>query len=238
MCMSTRIWIIGDSWGDEWGTFSMQGCKPSEGLQHTLAQRLGLHSQDVVNLCRGGIGNDYALRIIETAIIKGEHPPTHIIQFWTEALRDWYKDYDTKDKPSWSLVTAVDHITKRQQEDVREFRRSIGNPQYAAIGGMSPLNDSHAVVTGARSSIKDWRASLLECELDYYASQLLGSYGSFNIYPRNTDKPKTKRKLLDKVNQIMDMQIRSKAFPDNGHPGWPEFKPLIDKLVVWIQGCP
>ena len=238
MCMGIRVWIIGDSWGDEWGTLTMQGCKPSQGLQHSIAQRLGIHSQDVVNLCRGGIGNDYALKIIETAISKGEHPPTHIIQFWTEAMRDWFKYYDTEDQPTWRLVTAVDHITRIQQENMREFRRSIGNPEYAAIGGQSPLNDRHKVVTGASFTITDWRASLLEREMDYYASQLVGAFGSLDNYPRNVDKFKTKRVLLDKVNEIIEMQAKSKAFPDNAHPGWPEFKPLIDNLVAWIRRCP
>ena len=74
--------------------------------------------------------------------------------------------------------------------------------------------------------------------MDYYASQLVGAFGSLDTYPRNIDKFKTKRVLLDKVNEIVELQARSKAFPDNAHPGWPEFKPLIDNLVAWIRRCP
>ena len=47
--MSIKVWIIGDSWGDAWGTLAMQGVKPSQGLEYTIAQRLGIHTQDVVN---------------------------------------------------------------------------------------------------------------------------------------------------------------------------------------------
>ena len=93
----------------------------------------------------------------------------------------------------------------------------------------------HAEVIGASFSIEDWRAQLLACELDYYASHLLGSYGSLDMYPRNRNKYKYKRKMLDKVNTIMDMQIQSKASPDNAHPGWTQFLPLVENLTAWIR---
>ena len=90
-----RIWIMGDSWGDEWGSGSMQGAKPSESLSHTLATEFDCA---VINLCRGGIGNGLALDILKRAISKGETAPTHVIQFWTEPLRDWNKYYKNTDE--------------------------------------------------------------------------------------------------------------------------------------------
>ena len=57
---------MGDSWGDEWGSGSMQGAKPSESLSHTLATEFDCA---VINLCRGGIGNGMALDILKRAII-------------------------------------------------------------------------------------------------------------------------------------------------------------------------
>ena len=229
-CM--RIWIMGDSWGDEWGTYSMQGAKPSESLSGTLHKTFDC---EVINLCRGGIGNDYALTILKTAINKGETAPTHVIQFWTEPLRDWNKYYNVPDKPTWTVTDAVDHISHGQQQMTKSFREANGKPHWAIIGGQAPIKDDHAEVIGASFSIEDWRAQLLECKLDYYASHLLGSYGSLDMYPRNRNKYKYKRKMLDKVNTIMDMQIQSKAFPDNAHPGWPQFIPLVEKLTAWLH---
>ena len=229
-CM--RIWIMGDSWGDEWGSGSMQGAKPSESLSHTLATEFDCA---VINLCRGGIGNGMALDILKRAISKGETAPTHVIQFWTEPLRDWNKYYDVPDKPSWTVTDAVDHIAHVQQQQTKSFREDHGQPHWAIIGGQAPITHDHGRIIGASFSIEDWRSQLLECELDYYASHLLGSYGSLDMYPRNRNTYKTKRKLLDRVNDIMDMQIRSKAFPDNAHPGWPQFQPLIKNLIAWIR---
>ena len=232
--MSTKVWLIGDSWGDAWGTLAMQGVKPSQGLEYTIAQRLGIHSQDVVNLCRGGIGNDYALTIVKGAIRKGERPPTHIIQFWTEPLRDW-SNYYSDASPNWRVKDAVDYITKQQQNNLCEFRKDTGNPEYAVIGGQAPLDDYHKVSTGASLCIQDWRASLLERELDYYASHLVGSYGSLDMYPNNMDKYKTKRQLLDKVNEIHELMRESSAFPDDAHPGWKSYGWIIENLVAWIR---
>ena len=47
--MSTKVWLIGDSWGDAWGTLAMQGVKPSQGLEYTIAQRLGIHNDAPVD---------------------------------------------------------------------------------------------------------------------------------------------------------------------------------------------
>jgi hypothetical protein len=229
-CM--RIWIMGDSWGDEWGTYSMQGAKPSESLSGTLHKTFDC---EVINLCRGGIGNDYALTILKTAINKGETAPTHVIQFWTEPLRDWGKYFQVPGHPTWSVVKAIQKITAIQQQMTKSFREANGNPHWAIIGGQAPITDDHADVIGATFNINDWRSQLLECELDFYAGNLLGSYGSLADYPRNRDRYKTKRKLLDRVTAIIDMQERSKAFPDNAHPGWPEFQPLIENLTAWIR---
>lgn len=229
-CM--RIWIMGDSWGDEWGSGSMQGAKPSQSLSHTLHKTFDC---EVINLCRGGIGNGYALDILKRAISKGETAPTHVIQFWTEPMRDWGKYFHVPGHPSWSVVKAIQKITAIQQQDTRQFREDNGNPHWAIIGGQAPITDDHADVIGATFNINDWRSQLLECELDFYAGNLLGSYGSLADYPRNRDRYKTKRKLLDRVTAIIDMQARSKAFPDNAHPGWPQFQPLIENLTAWIR---
>ena len=148
-------------------------------------------------------------------------------------IRDRY--YDVPDKPSWTVTDAVDHIAHVQQQQTKSFREDHGQPHWAIIGGQAPLTHDHGRIIGASFSIEDWRAQLLECELDYYASHLLGSYGSLDMYPRNRNTYKTKRKLLDRVNDIMDMQIRSKAFPDNAHPGWPQFLPLVENLTAWLR---
>lgn len=225
------IWILGDSWGDTWGTYGGSEIAPDIGFEHQF-ERLG---HRVVCLARAGMSNFTTRKNAETAMAKGAKPPTHIIQFWTEALRDLntYKSLNQFDvNSSWQFNHLNKKITDHEMDKLTQLKTQMNNPHWALIGGQSDLSEHQIQQIKPSFILNSWRSQILKKELP--KCFLVGNLDLLQD-KCNNDNVETKQKILDIAQITRDEMAESPRFKDNAHPDWQCYKQLSEELVSWID---
>jgi len=223
------IWIIGDSWGDEWCCKTGYGVAPDKGFQYQFEKE----GHRVKNLSQGGRSNTFSFRTASIALEKGAEPPTHIIQFWTEPLRDFFPE--TISKKGWTVEDKIIELTNENIVHGLELKKLANNPHWAIIGGQAQINKSDADKIGCSFHIENWRNEILEKDYSFLASNLVSVFRFFNDYPYNQDSTKIKKRLLKEVDTILQDMAESIIFEDNCHPSWQPYKVLSEQLLNWIK---
>jgi hypothetical protein len=222
------IWILGDSWGDEWGTMTAPECPPDAGFTYQFE----LQGHKIKTLAVAGKSNEYTLNIAKSALSRGAQPPTHVIQFWTEPLRDLNRELFTG---TWRLSELIDSYTKKNLNYAYEVKQLANNPHWAIIGGQAPILKDDAEKLGCSFHIENWRNEILQYEFSHTASNIVGIYDVFEWLPRNKDDISEKNRILEEVKKITKSMFESNQFCDNCHPSWSSYESLSKSLMSWVN---
>jgi len=223
------IWILGDSWGDEWGTMTAPNQSPDKGF----AYQFEMQGHTVVNLSRAGQSNQFTLNIAMSALERGAQSPTHIIQFWTEPLRSLNPNQVTQKK--WTLDPLIKSLTTKDLAFAKKVKTLAKDPHWAIIGGQAPITKDDADRLGCSFHIENWRNEILGKDFSFAASNVVGIYDVFEWLPGNKDELPYKNNLLTEVKHITEDMFESDNFCDNCHPSWNCYEELSVKLLSWIR---
>jgi len=219
------IWILGDSWGDDWGCPGTAfGVSPDKAFTYQFEQK-----HRVRNLARAGKGNKFSLSLAEDAFNAGAEPPSHIIQFWTDCFRDL--DFDEGFR--WKTEPLLHETVKKRLQHIQRLKQKLGNPKWALIGGHAPLPDYLEKIFTPNFCIRNWRDDLLKKQFGFVPSSVVGQLTLFN-QGINKDTRRTKKKILNDIVRIRLEMQRSNKFHDDAHPSWPAYKELSEDLLLWI----
>ena len=225
------IWIFGDSWGDTWGTYGGPEIAPDIGFEHQFEKQ----GHKIRCLAVAGTSNRNSLQIAQQVLDKGAKPPTHVIQFWTEPLRDFHycKEKNLFDvNRKWKFYDLNNSITEYLINKTKKVKQKMGNPHWAIIGGQSSLKIGHSDRIGATFVINHWRNTIMNKNLpDCF---LLGSLQLLQD-AKNKDDIQTKQGIVNIATEILDSMAKSNHFLDNAHPDWHSYKKLSQKLLDWID---
>jgi len=219
------IWILGDSWGDDWGCPGTAfGISPDKAFTYQFEQQ-----HRVSNLARAGKGNKFSLSLAESAFNAGAEPPSHIIQFWTDCFRDVNFDKGLR----WEVEHLLHETLKNQLQNIKRLKQKLGNPKWALIGGHAPLPDYLEKIFMPDFSIQNWRNDLLNKQFGFIPSSLIGQLDLFK-QGVNKDARRTKKRILKDITEIRLEMQRSDQFGDDAHPSWPAYRSLSEDLLLWI----
>jgi len=220
------IWILGDSWGDDWGCPGTAfGVNPDKGFTHQFEQQ-----HRVRNLARAGKGNKFSLSLAEDAFKAGASPPSHIIQFWTECFRD----LDFSEGFKWKVEPLLHETVKTRLRHIQRLKQKLDNPRWALIGGQAPLPEYIEEIFTPDFYIQNWRNDLLGKKFGFISSSVVGQLELFNR-GTNKDSRQIKKRILNDIMKIRSEMQRSDQFSDDAHPAWPAYKKLSKDLLSWID---
>ena len=225
------IWILGDSWGDTWGTHGGSEIAPDIGFEHQFEK----NGHKIKCLARAGMSNRTTRKIAETALNKGAQPPTHVIQFWTEPLRDLNlcKTFDQFGvNTMWNFHSLNKDITEYEMTSLYQLKTKMKNSHWALIGGQCDLANSQPKRLKSSFTLLSWRSQILEKELP--KCFLVGNLDLLQD-KCNNDNVETKQEILDIAQVTRDEMSKSPKFKDNAHPDWQSYKQLSQNLLSWID---
>lgn len=219
-----RIWIIGDSWGDDLST--ALDVPPDRAITSYFTSK----KYEIFNCARAGISNDSAMRYAEQAAARGAELPTHVIHFWTEPLRDFPWDKASPEK-QYNLKKETLKLEKKQSDQLLNLKKKLNNPHWALIGGQSPYYKNLDRLAKCSFSIPNWRNEILNKDYEFYASTMAGLV-SLNT---NIKWDSESTRILLESTEIRKTMVESNLFPDNAHPAMSCYEQLFARILSWTN---